>query len=165
LGVDARDAIELLFRSYERELGRYLVQMVRSPRICSRRRSTTLFAHVANLRVCDPRAWLYGIARNRALRALRSERRFQRALRRLGRGASEASGGDEELVAVQDLLERHLSPDARALMLLRYVHGFEAAELAEMTGLTAEAVRQRLARARARLLAAAQPTSGEGERR
>lgn len=113
----------------------------------------------------NPRAWLYGIARNRALRALRSGRRFQRALRRLGRGASEASGGDEELVAVQDLLERHLSPDARALMLLRYVHGFEAAELAEMTGLTAEAVRQRLARARARLLAAAQPTSGEGERR
>jgi RNA polymerase sigma factor (sigma-70 family) len=61
---------------------------------------------------------------------------------------------DEALVALLDLLERELSPELRALVLLRYVHGFQAAELAEITGLSPEAVRQRLARGCARLLAA-----------
>ena len=61
---------------------------------------------------------------------------------------------DEAIFALLDLLERELSSELRALVLLRYVHGFRAAELAEMTGLSAEVVRQRLSRGRARLLAA-----------
>jgi RNA polymerase sigma factor (sigma-70 family) len=65
-----------------------------------------------------------------------------------------ATGYDEEIVAVRDLLARHLSPEDRALVLLRYLHDFDSRELAEMTGLTSEAIRQRLSRARARLVAA-----------
>jgi RNA polymerase sigma-70 factor (ECF subfamily) len=102
--------------------------------------------------VRNQEAWLYGIARNRALAALRRRRRFAGALGRLA-GRYQAAREDEELVAVRDLLERHLSPEDRALVLLRYLHDFDANELAEMTGLTAEAVRQRLSRARARLSA------------
>jgi len=63
---------------------------------------------------------------------------------------------DEEVVALLDLLERELTPDVRGLVLLRYVHGFRATELAEMTGLSPDAVRQRLARGCTRLLAAAE---------
>lgn len=55
---------------------------------------------------------------------------------------------------MQDMLARTLSPEDRALVLLRYLHGFDAVELGEMTGSTPEAVRQRLSRACARLRAA-----------
>ena len=103
--------------------------------------------------VGNERAWLYGIARHRALRALRRGRRFQRAVVRLAGARETTQEGDEALVALLDLLERELAPELRALVLLRYVHGFQAAELAEMTGLSPDAVRQRLARARARLIA------------
>lgn len=115
------------------------------PRCAARRGGASSFG--------NERAWLYGIARHRALRALRRGRRFQRALVRLGGSREIAQDADEDVVALLDLLERELSPELQALVLLRYVHGFQAAELAEMTGLTPDAVRQRLARGRARLLA------------
>ena len=104
--------------------------------------------------VQNPEAWLFGIARNRALQALRKQRRFGGALRRLG-SRLPAEREDEEIIVVRDLLARHLSAEDRALVLLRYLHDFDSNELAEMTGLTAEAIRQRLARARARLINAA----------
>jgi RNA polymerase sigma-70 factor (ECF subfamily) len=105
--------------------------------------------------VANPEAWLFGMARNRALSSLRRGRRLQTAVSRLVRRPAKAQEVDHEVVALRDLLERHVSPEDRALLLLRYLHGFGAAELAEMTGRSAEAVRQRLARARAKLLAAA----------
>jgi len=40
------------------------------------------------------------------------------------------------LLAVRDLLERTLEPDERALLILRYLHGFDAVEFAAMTGRT-----------------------------
>ncbi len=72
---------------------------------------------------------------------------------------------DLELLALRDLLERHLDPEDRALLILRYLHGFEATELAAMTGRTPAAVRQRLARAKGRLIRAAglQPNPSDEE--
>jgi RNA polymerase sigma-70 factor (ECF subfamily) len=102
-------------------------------------------------------AWLFGIARNRALNALRKGRRLQAALTRLARRPA-AAESDHELLALRDLLERHVSAEDRSLLILRYLHGFDARELGEMTGRTAEAVRQRLARARAKLVTAADST-------
>jgi len=146
-----------MFRAHAPELGRYLVAMVRDRSLAEDLLQDTF--HDA-LRAWDrldgvgnERAWLYGIARHRALGALRRGRRFQRALVRLGGSREIAQEADAELVALLDLLERELSPELRALVLLRYVHGFQAAELAEMTGLSPDAVRQRLARGRARLIA------------
>jgi RNA polymerase sigma factor (sigma-70 family) len=61
-------------------------------------------------------------------------------------------------------MERTLSAEDRALILLRYLHEFDASELAAMTGLSSQAIRQRLARARKRLLtAAAEPQDTKGE--
>ena len=45
----------------------------------------------------------------------------------------------------------HLSPDDRALLALRYVAGYEAGELGELTGRSASATRTRLSRLTARL--------------
>ena len=152
----AQPGVEALFRAHAQELGRYLVAMVRDRALAEDLLQDTfhdaLRAQEQLPRIENERAWLYGIARHRALRALRRGRRFQRAVVRLAGSREVTSEGDEALVALLDLLDRDLSPDVRALVLLRYVHGFRAAELAEMTGLSPEAVRQRLARGRARLL-------------
>jgi RNA polymerase sigma-70 factor (ECF subfamily) len=160
-GTPTRDvAVEALFREHAPELGRYLVAMVRDRSLAEDLLQDTfhdaLRARSRMSDVASERAWLYGIARHRALAALRRGRRLQRAVVRLTGPHEQAHEGDDALVALLDLLERELSPDVRGLVLLRYVHGFQAAELAQMTGLTPEAVRQRLARGRARLLAAAE---------
>ncbi len=155
----AQSGVEVLFRAHAQELGRYLVAMVRDRSLAEDLLQDTFYdalrARDQMGSVGNERAWLYGIARHRALRALRRSRRFQRALVRLAASRDTIQEADEALVALLDLLERELSPEQRALVLLRYVHGFQAAELAELTGLSPEAVRQRLARGRARLLARA----------
>ena len=152
----APPSVEGLFRVHAEELGRYLVAMVRDRSLAEDLLQDTfhdaLRAQEQLPRIANERAWLYGIARNRALRALRRGRRFQRAIVRLAGSGEVAQAADEEVVALLDLLERELTPELRALVLLRYVHGFQAVELAEMTGLSPEAVRQRLARGRARLI-------------
>jgi RNA polymerase sigma-70 factor, ECF subfamily len=153
----APPTVAALFRAHAQELGRYLVAMVRDRGLAEDLLQDTfhdaLRAQEQLPRIGNERAWLYGIARHRALRALRRGRRLQRALVRLGGSREAAQEADEALVALLDLLERELSPELRALVLLRYVHDFQAAELAEMTGVSPETVRQRLARGRARLIA------------
>ena len=49
------------------------------------------------------------------------------------------------------------------LLVLRYLHGFDARELAAITGRSPEAVRQRLSRAKRRLLAAANNQTAQKE--
>jgi RNA polymerase sigma-70 factor (ECF subfamily) len=115
----------------------------------------------------SPEAWLFGIARNRALAALRRRRRFRSALDRLVERSGPSERDDLELLALRDLLQRTVDPDDRALLILRYMHGFGASELAAMTGRSPEAVRQRLSRARTRLIQAAdrRSTPPDQERR
>lgn len=148
-------AVEELFATCQQRVGRYLAQMV-DGRALAEDLLQDSFHEALRSRAQLPavrnrEAWLFGIARNRALQALRRRRRLARAVRRLADRPT-TTRDDEEIVAVRDLLARRLSPEDRALVLLRYLHGFDGRELAEMTGLTAEAVRQRLSRARARLV-------------
>lgn len=154
--------LEELFKQHERPLGKYLVQMVRDRELAEDLLQDVFHQALRDSRglaeARSPVAWLFGVARNQALSALRRRRRFWHAFERLASRTSETSTNDEELAALNDLLERSLTPDDRALVLLRYLHGFSAVELAEMTGSTPAAVRQRLARARASLLASEQPS-------
>jgi RNA polymerase sigma-70 factor (ECF subfamily) len=148
-----------LFRRCERRLGRYLAQVVADRTLAEGLLQDTFHdAFRARHRLNDmrnPDAWLFGIARNRALRALRGRRRFQNALRRLAQFSRDDPDADGELLHARDLLERHLSPEDRTLLVLRYLHGFRAEELAEMAGRSPAAVRQRLSRARSKLADAA----------
>jgi RNA polymerase sigma-70 factor, ECF subfamily len=163
-----RKAVEELFVGCQRPVGRYLAQLV-GDRALAEDLLQDSFHDALRSRaqlpeVRNPEAWLYGIARNRALQAMRKRRRFDRVLRRLIDGR-QTSSDDEEVVAVRDLMARHLSPEDRALVLLRYLHDVDTSELAEMTGLTPEAVRQRLSRARARLITAARADTTTKENR
>lgn len=160
------DIVEGLFERCERRLGRYLAQMVRDRSLaedllqeafCVALRSGSQLASAR-----DQEAWLFGVARNLALQALRKRRRFQLALSRFP-FRFHATDDPAEVVATRELLEV-LTPEDRSLLLLRYLHGFSAIDLAEVTGLTADAVRQRLSRARKRLLDAADTRPEGGPR-
>jgi RNA polymerase sigma-70 factor (ECF subfamily) len=163
------EAVEELFHACEVRLGRFLAQMV-GDRALAEDLLQDSFTEAFRCRdqlgeIENREAWLFGIARNRALAALRRRRRFRAAFERLVPRSEPSERDDLELLALRDLLERTLAPDDRALLILRYLHGFDAAELAAMTGRTPEAVRQRLARARARVILAAghQPTTLDEE--
>jgi RNA polymerase sigma-70 factor, ECF subfamily len=158
----AAASVEEWFSAYESDLGKYLVQFVRDRALAEDLLQETFHdAYRASRALPDirnPRAWLYGIARNHALGALRRQRRLQRALARLVLRNEQPAAIDSEAASILSLLEQTLTPEDRALVLLRHLHGFDASELAEMTGRSPAAVRQRLSRARTRLLeAAAEP--------
>jgi RNA polymerase sigma-70 factor, ECF subfamily len=163
------EAVERLFYRCEARLGRFLAQMVGNRALAEDLLQDSFYEAFRcrdQLHAIDnPEAWLFGIARNRALAALRRRRRLRGALERFAQRAEPRERDDLEVLAVRDLLQRHLDPEDRALLLLRYLHGFEATELAAMTGRTPEAVRQRLARAKARLIRAAgrQPNPSDEE--
>ncbi len=149
--------IERLFAQHERRLGQFLVHVVRDRALAEDLLQETFLAAWRARddlgEVVNAEAWLFGIARHRALRALRGAQRLRRALERVA--ASPASGageGSEAAVDVLALVHRVLSPEDRALIVLRYVHGFDAPELAEMTGRSPAAIRKRLERARTMLL-------------
>jgi RNA polymerase sigma factor (sigma-70 family) len=150
--------VEELFRRVERQLARFLAQFVRDRQLAEDLLQDTFHEALRSesglFEARNPEAWLFGIARNRALMSLRRRRRFDAALRRLYFRAAQPQE-EIDVVAVRDLLERTLEPADRSLILLRYLHDFDAVELAEMTGLSADAVRQRLSRARKRLIASA----------
>jgi RNA polymerase sigma-70 factor, ECF subfamily len=154
----ATPEIEALFRRLEPRLGRFLAQLVRDRQLAEDLLQDTFHDALRGGsglgEAVNPEAWLFGMARNRALGALRRRRRLDAALHRLMMRRYQEQE-EAELVALRDLLERTLAAEDRALVLLRYLHDFDAIELAEMTGLSVQAVRQRLSRARKRLLAAA----------
>jgi RNA polymerase sigma-70 factor (ECF subfamily) len=150
-------ALEELVEAVRVQLGQFLVQVLRDRPLAEDVLQETLLVAFERretlVQAGNPRAWLFGVARNRALQALRGRRRARRAFERLVR-PSEDVADPAEAVAVRDLLARTLSPDDRMLVVLRYIHCFETADLALMTGLSAEALRQRLSRARRRLMVA-----------
>jgi len=148
--------VEEWFSACESELGKYLVQFVRDRTLAEDLLQETFHdayrARRALPDIRNPRAWLYGIARNHALVALRRQRRLDRAISRLVSRRGQAVATDSKAESILNLLDHALSPEDRALVLLRHLHGFNANELAEMTGRSSSAVRQRLSRARKRLL-------------
>jgi RNA polymerase sigma-70 factor (ECF subfamily) len=161
------ETVEALFHTCETRLGRFLAQMVDSRELAEDLLQDSFYEAFRCRdqlgQIDSPEAWLFGIARNRALAALRRRRRLRSVLDRLVQRPEASARDDLELLALRDLLQRTLDPDDRALLILRYLHGFEATELAAMTGRSPEAVRQRLSRARARLIRASgrQSTSEE----
>ena len=150
-------ALEPLLAATEKRLGRFLVQIIRDRALAEDVLQETLLAAFEQraelVHVRNPEAWLFAIARNRSLHALRTGRRARAALERLVRDREDPPDS-VEAVAIRDFLSRVLPPEDRILLVLRYVHGFSAIDLAEMTCRSPDAVRQRLSRARQRLLAA-----------
>ena len=98
-----------------------------------------------------PEAWLLTIARHRALAHLRRARRGLRAWQRLRPARAEGEGDRDAILDTRRLLAR-LPADDRVLLVLRFVHGYSAEELAQVWSISPEAARKRVSRARARLI-------------
>jgi RNA polymerase sigma-70 factor (ECF subfamily) len=154
----SNDRVEDLFIQYERSLGQFLAQVTKSRSLAEDLLQETFLVAVRERdqlpTVANVEAWLFGIARNRALDALRKRRRTLGAIERLTSRLERRQADSSEAVAVRDFLVRNVPPEDRILLVLRYVHGFGARELGEMTGRSPEAVRQQLSRACRRLAVA-----------
>ncbi len=102
--------------------------------------------------------WIYGITTRVVLRYLRGWRRYRLLIQRFeGQLPLQSPAGLEESAAQRQALERvwsvliRLEPERRVVFLLHEWEGLTALEIADQLGLTEEAVRSRLRRARAEL--------------
>lgn len=95
-------------------------------------------------------SWLLTIATRLALDELRHRRAPQEPLQPV-HFQTAASGADRHLAATLTRAVEALSPDHRAVILLREVHGLDYEEIAAALAISVGTVRSRLSRARAQL--------------
>lgn len=145
-------AVEL-FERYHEEVYGYLCGMLREPE-WAEDLAQEAFLRVLQARhrlpeVRNPRAWLYRVATNVALNALRRRRRLA-WLPWLARDEACHTPDVAEQVAGQSALESALAalqPAYRAPLLLYAQYGLSPAEVAEALGLSEAAARKRIYRA------------------
>jgi RNA polymerase sigma-70 factor (TIGR02960 family) len=176
------DAFRELTDPYRRELQLHVYRIVGSAQDAEDLLQETLLAAWRGLERFEERAsvraWLYRIATNRSLDALRASRRRPEDLRRmteppeptrraepiwlepypdvLFEGIPDESPGPEARYETKEAIAlgfivglQHLPPQQRAVLVLRDVLGFRAGEVADMLDTTAPSVNSLLRRARA----------------
>jgi RNA polymerase sigma-70 factor (TIGR02960 family) len=176
------DAYRDLTDPYRRELQVHIYRIVGSVHDAEDLLQETLLAAWRGLEGFEGRAsfraWLYQIATNRALDALRSTRRRTAEVHRVSEmpeptrygeaiwlepfpdvlleGIPDEAPGPEARYETKEAIElafvvglQHLSPPQRAVLVLRDVLGYRAEEVAEMLDTTAHSVNSLLRRARA----------------
>ena len=176
------DAFRELTDPYRRELQLHVYRIVGSAQDAEDLLQETLLAAWRGLgqfqERASVRAWLYRIATNRSLDALRATRRRPEQLLRLSgvpeptrrtepiwlepypdsllEGIPDEAPGPDARYETREAIAlafvaglQHLPPQQRAVLMLRDVLGFRAAEVAEMLDTTEASVNSLLARARA----------------
>lgn len=99
--------------------------------------------------------WIITIAARTALDQLRREKRWLRVPS--GSATTSSRGEARALMRQVDAAMAHLSPEHRAVLVLRAYHDLDYDEIALALGLTEGTVKSRLARARAALRRALEP--------
>jgi RNA polymerase sigma-70 factor (ECF subfamily) len=160
-----RQALESLLARHEPQVYRFGLKMCRDPEDAKDVLQDTLLAMARNLRDFRGQSsistWLYSIARSFCLKKRRRSKFVSEEPRSLETGAGVnaaeladgAAPADDALAGrqVERALERaigELEPMYREVLLLRDVEGLTAPEVAEVLGLTVQAVKSRLHRAR-----------------
>lgn len=162
----ARQVAEL-FEQHRGAVYAYLVRLARDPGLAEElTQETFLKVYQARARLVEvenPRAWVFRIATNTCLTAIKRNRRFRwlpwEAAESLAPGRDEAGR-----VVMRDAVERALgtmSQDYRAALLLFSYHGFKVAEVAQVLGISEGAVKTRVYRAKEMFLRAYE--KGEAE--
>lgn len=170
--VDIPTAFATLVREYERPLFVFLSEILDDPERAKELLQDTFVdawrsfqrgapPFVATCEPIEVRRWLFHIAYHRAVTVLRRRRliRWESLERSLVSDlhALRDTGSFEDALAEHDLLNgalAYLSPKDVACLLLTAVHGFTAAETAEIMKAPPQAVAKRISRARHRLMAA-----------
>jgi RNA polymerase sigma factor (sigma-70 family) len=165
-GVIDEEAFRELTDAHRRELQLHIYRIVGSAQDAEDLLQETMLAAWRGLERFEGRAsiraWLYRIATNRSLDALRASRRRTEPIRlepypdlQLEGIPDQAPGPEaryeaKEAIALAFVVGlQHLPPQQRAVLVLRDVLGFRAAEVAEMLDSTEPSVNSLLHRARA----------------
>jgi RNA polymerase sigma-70 factor (ECF subfamily) len=173
---DAR-SLEVLLERHQAQVYRFGMKMCRDPEDAKDVLQDTLLAMARNVRdfrgASSISTWLYTIARNFCIKKRRRgkfaperERSLDtEAMPDASRLADPAMGPDEALAGkeVEQALEeaiRALEPMYREVLLLRDVEGLTAPEVAEVLGVSVQAVKSRLHRARLSVRAHVAPLLG-----
>lgn len=161
-----RVALERLLERHERRVYRFGLKMCRDPEAAKDVLQETLIAAARTVKdfrgASSPSTWLYAIARSFCIKQRRRSKfapdqeesmdatetgREVRAIADPGRSPDDALHGKQ----LEGALERaiaSLEPMYREVLLLRDVEGLPASEVAEAVGISVEAVKSRLHRAR-----------------
>jgi RNA polymerase sigma-70 factor (ECF subfamily) len=161
---DARAAeavFERLFADYQAAILNYLYRLLGDPALAEDL-TQEAFTRAWNARrglpgIQNPRAWLYRIATNLARDHVRRARLLA-WLPLIGDEPAEEAG-DEDPIESERMRRAllKLTPDYRVPLVLYTCQAFSVAEIAATLGVSTDAVKQRLVRARAQLLAAYEP--------
>lgn len=172
-----RQAIEALLERHQAQIYRFGMKMCRDPEDAQDVLQDTLLSMARGVRdfrgASSISTWLYTIARNFCIKrrrrgelAPREERSLDtemiaegRQLIDPGQSPDEALAGKEVERALQQAI-RSLEPMYREVLLLRDAEGLTAPEVAEVLGVSVQAVKSRLHRARLSVRAQVAPLLG-----
>lgn len=143
------DELVGLMNMYERPIYNFLLTLLHDPDVALDCAQDTFLRAYENLRKGKPvnSAWLYKVARNRAMDQFRQQRRTQpdeEAIENIP-----VHEPIDRVLAVQAVLAE-MSPADREVLYLFDVAGFKTDEIGAMLGVRGSAIRQRLSRARER---------------
>jgi len=158
-------ALETLLERHQEQVYRFGMKMCRDPEDAKDVLQDTLLAMARNVRdfrgASSLSTWLYSIARSFCIKKHRrskyapdEERSLETAAARETKRLADPGETPDEALAgkqVERALDRaiaELDPMYREVLLLRDFEGLTAAEVAEITGVTTQAVKSRLHRAR-----------------
>ena len=177
-----RAALERLLERHERQVYRFGLKMCRDPEAAKDVLQETLIAAARTVKdfrgASSPSTWLYAIARSFCIKQRRRSKyapAHEESIDAAGTGrevleiADPGRAPDEALSGrqVERALEKaiaELDPMYREILLLRDVEGLSAADVAEAVGVSVEAVKSRLHRARVAVREKVAPVlSGEPE--
>jgi RNA polymerase sigma-70 factor, ECF subfamily len=145
----AEDQLIRLMEEHERAIYNFMFGLLRDTERaldCTQETFVRAFEHLRRGKSINT-AWLYTVARNRAMDEFRRKKRVQPDLDTLE--AIPVHQHTDETLAVQGVLER-LSPPDREVLYLFDIAGFKTEEIGAMLGVRGAAIRQRLSRARER---------------
>lgn len=166
-GDTGAERVAELFEQHRGPVYAYVVRMVRDVHLAEElTQETFLKVYQARDRLPDvenPRAWIFRVATNTCLTALKRNRRFRWLPWEAVDGFPGSHPDEAHQVGQRDAVERALatlSEDYRAPLLLFSYHGFRMAEIAAVLGISEGAVKTRVYRAKEMFLRAYQ--QGEG---
>ena len=151
LGADtsAEDRLIYLMEKHERAIYNFMFGLVRDTDRaldCTQDTFVRAYEHLRKGKAINT-AWLYTVARNRAMDEFRRRKRVQPDLDALAE--IPVHHRTDESLAVRQVMDR-LSPADREVLYLFDVAGFRTDEIGVMLGVRGTAIRQRLSRARER---------------
>ena len=163
-----KDAFDEIVVSYEMPLTRYLARLTGNTEVArDLAQKTFLQAYKGILKTRSDlslKAWLFRIATNNALQHQRRKRilnfiPFSKLGESTANSLAAPSQDSDERLAVEEALLK-VPMDQRTCLVLHFVEGFKYREIAELAGISEEAVRKRVARGSERFRSEYQLTPG-----